>query len=433
MSGLGRFVADRTGRVVAATLIGPVLALAPMIGDSAAAAVPMDLTEDCAPADPGNVFDGTPWPQEQTDLRSAWRFAEEGKGVQIAVIDTGFLPQHPQLQDITSAEYPAATFITVGEVQNTSLTPFNDCVGHGTEVTSVIAAQFSDEVEFVGVAPYVDIIPIRVQYNEDIGAKNADIASAIHHAVDVGADIINVSLETTQDNDQLREAVARAGEEGVLIVAAAGNNGSRPAYPARYAGEFPHVISVGAVDRRGVIMGGDANPTSGTSSNTTLVAPGVEVPVATGTGGYAIVNGTSYAAPFVSGVAALVLNVFPDLEPAQVRRRLEITAEHAGYDLPDKRYGWGMVNPVAAVTAVLPEDLDNLNKDVQKFAPKPVAPLPPDDGDPTMRNRALAAAGGACGLAIVAIAVAFVYRRGHARQWKPGLPESPAPDELRTS
>src|SRR5690606_389385 len=130
VSGLGRFVADRTGRVVAATLIGPVLALAPMIGDSAAAAVPMDLTEDCAPADPGNVFDGTPWPQEQTDLRSAWRFAEEGKGVQIAVIDTGFLPQHPQLQDITSAEYPAATFITVGEVQNTSLTPFNDCVGH---------------------------------------------------------------------------------------------------------------------------------------------------------------------------------------------------------------------------------------------------------------------------------------------------------------
>src|SRR5690606_41760492 len=109
--------------------------------------------------------------------------------------------------------------------------------------------------------------------------------------VDDATDVIDASLETTQATDQRREAVAREGEEGDQIVAAAGNNGSRPAAPAGYAGAFPHVISVGAVDRRGVIMGGDANPTSGTSSNTTLVAPGVEVPVATGTGGDADVHG----------------------------------------------------------------------------------------------------------------------------------------------
>jgi membrane-anchored mycosin MYCP len=158
--------------------------------------------------------------------------------------------------------------------------------------------------------------------------------------------VINLSVAGDQDQPPVRQAVAYAIKHDVVVVAAVGNrqgNGNRslPSYPASY----PGVIGVGAIDTTGARVSA-----SQTGPYVDLVAPGASVLTATRIDGHAYQDGTSYAAPFVSGTAALVRSAWPKLTAGQVVQRLMATATPARGGRDSTQYGAGIVDPYRAVT-----------------------------------------------------------------------------------
>ncbi len=258
----------------------------------------------------------------------------------VAVVDTGVDAHTPQLAgrvlagvDLTGQPGGAADA---------------DCHGHGTFVAGIIAAAPAPGGGFAGIAPAATILPVRVTSTSQVAPGL--LAEGIRVAVDHGAKVVNVSASARAPDPALAAAVAHAEQRDAVVVAAAGNDdrrGDGPTYPAAY----PTVLAVGAVDSTG-----QRADFSETGPYLALAAPGVNV-ISVGPGGPGQWegSGTSYAAPFVAGVAALVRADHPELTAAQVRARLTATAEHPVGPLPDPGLGWGVVNPLAAVTAVLPE------------------------------------------------------------------------------
>jgi subtilisin family serine protease len=211
----------------------------------------------------------------------------------------------------------------------------------------------------------------------------------------------------------LAQAVRYAEQHDTVLVAAAGNQaqqGNPPQYPAAY----PGVIAVGAI-------GPDGKTTQFSQSGTgvSVVAPGSDIigPGAGGTGLVAGEQGTSFAAPFVAGVAALVRAYRPQLTAGQVKHRIEATADHpAMRSLPDPGNGFGVVNPYRAVTAELPEEL--ASGPVQVPAELPAAPAPrrPDTGP---SDRAAALTTGLAATAALTIVGAVLVPVGRRRRWRP--------------
>jgi subtilisin family serine protease len=188
-----------------------------------------------------------------------------------------------------------------------------------------------------------------------------------------------------------------------VVVAAAGNDnpggGVGPYYPASY----PGVLSVGAVDETGTLTGYTDRKT-----RVSVTAPGANIASAWPGGYNPASQGTSFAAAFVSGVAALVRAAYPRLTAAQVVGRIEATA-----DGPTGAHtGAGMINPVQAVTAVVPAAA------AQAAGPPVPVPQPPVRS-PVTRTMALSIAGGAAALAALVIALAAVVTRGRRRHWRP--------------
>lgn len=172
------------------------------------------------------------------------------------------------------------------------------------------------------------------------------MSQAIAAAVTAGAKIINISSDTAnkEDNDGLRRAVANAVKAGALIVAAAGNDGAdgKPAntYPAAY----PGVLAVAASDRND-----ERAFFSQAGDMVDVAAPGVGMVSTVPEGGQCTADGTSFAAPYVAGVAALLKQKNPDWTAAQIATRIEETAQRPGRG-PNQYIGWGVVDPVAALS-----------------------------------------------------------------------------------
>jgi membrane-anchored mycosin MYCP len=329
-----------------------------------------------------------PWAQQALDITGAWA-ASRGRDVTVAVVDSG-VDYSPQLAG------------RVTEIDLTGQGP-RDCVGHGTAVASIIAASDARGrgVPFYGVAPAARILSVKVNTGETGSTRL--LAQGIRDAVADGAQVINVSVQTAANSPALRAAVTFAQRRNAVVVAAAGNDnpggGVGPYYPASY----PGVLSVGAVDQTGTL-------TSYTDRKTrvSVTAPGANIASAWPGGYNPASQGTSFAAAFVSGVAALVRAADPRLPAAQVVARIEATA-----DGPTGAHsGAGMVNPVQAVTAMVPAAA------AQPAGPPVPVPQPPDQ-NPVTRTMALSIAGGAAALAALVIAVAAVVTRGRRRHWRP--------------
>ena len=260
----------------------------------------------------------------------------------VAVVDSG-VDANPQFEDrvIVGPDLVAGT--------KRGIPPGADCVGHGTAVASIIAAAPMRGISFTGVAPAARILSVKISGTDTF--PTSATPQGIMDAVQFGADVINLSLATTDDVPALRHAVAYALSHNVVVVAAAGNDvpqdGTGPFYPAAY----PGVLSVGAAG-----PGGALAPFSDRRTQVGVTAPGVNVTSAyPGTFPDAYnpdQSGTSFAAAYVSGVAALVRATHPRLNPAQVVARIEATAR--GSTGPGT--GHGLIDPVRAVTAVLPGD-----------------------------------------------------------------------------
>ncbi len=205
--------------------------------------------------------------------------------IKVAVVDSGIC-DHPEL---SGRVLPGYDFV------EEDTTP-QDTFGHGCAVAGILAARINDGMGMAGVAPNVQIIPLRVLNSAGVGTY-ADVAAAIVYAVDSGAEIINVSLGGASESAVLRGAVDYAAQQGVMVIAAAGNNGSANVlYPAAY----DNVIAVGAIDPN-LQRSGFSNYGAGVD----LWSPGRDILATDLNGGYRLMSGTSFAAPYVTGVAAL--------------------------------------------------------------------------------------------------------------------------------
>ncbi|MFD5713776.1 type VII secretion-associated serine protease mycosin [Streptomyces pharetrae] len=302
---------------------------------------------------PSKKYEGRPWALQRVNLDELWA-QSKGKGVQVAVIDTGVDIKNPQLTqavDVSKGKnFLPAKNKKGEEIERGNASGTTDTVGHGTRVAGIIAARPAKGTGFVGLAPEATIIPIKQNDAEGNGTA-LSLARSIDHAVDAGADVINISQDTAnavRPDGRLEQAVRRALDQNVVVVASAGNDGLggnvKVTYPASYEG----VLAVAASDRNN-----ERAPFSQSGEFVGVAAPGVDMISTVPGNGHCSDNGTSFSAPYVAGVAALLKAKYPKWTARQIVAQIEQTAERT---IPghDRLVGWGVVDPVKALTDVDP-------------------------------------------------------------------------------
>ncbi|SCF87627.1 type VII secretion-associated serine protease mycosin [Streptomyces sp. Ncost-T10-10d] len=300
-------------------------------------------------------YEGRPWSLQRVLLDELWQDTK-GEGVRVAVIDTGVDDVNPQLKTAVDTS-AGADYLKGGKSDGTV-----DEVGHGTKVAGIIAARPRKGTGFVGLAPEATIIPIR-QNDEKNSGKDTTMATAIDHAIAKGADVINISQDTTKaltETSALGRAVARALAHDIVVVASAGNDGMDGRPKRTYPAAFDGVLAVASSDRNN-----ERAPFSQAGEFVGVAAPGVDIVSTVPGNGQCTDNGTSFSAPYVAGVAALMRAKYPKWTAAQIVARIEQTAERSvtGHD---DFVGWGVVDPVRALSG----------DDIPQDAPHP-DPAPP--------------------------------------------------------
>ncbi|GAA3819913.1 type VII secretion-associated serine protease mycosin [Streptomyces coacervatus] len=283
----------------------------------------------------GNVIKSTPWSLQRVLLDQLWGQAT-GKGVTVAVIDTGVDGSNPQL---SGAMAGAGKSFVDGAANK-------DIEGHGTRVAGIIAARPMKGTGFEGIAPDAKILSLRYTGGENKQGNTGTMAQAINYAVSQGAKIINISSDTAskEDNGPLRSAVAAAVQKGALIVAAAGNDGADGKSADTYPASYPGVLAVAASDRND-----ERAYFSQAGDFVDVAAPGVDMVSTVPKGGQCSADGTSFAAPYVAGVAALLKEKHPGWKASQIATRIEETAQRPSRG-PNRYIGWGVIDPVAALS-----------------------------------------------------------------------------------
>ncbi|MFG2022062.1 S8 family serine peptidase [Actinomadura geliboluensis] len=325
---------------------------------------------------PTDTIRSREWHLKVLRTQKAWKYSK-GRGVTVAVLDTGVDGGHPDL----SGRVISGPDLT-GGVRN----PGSRYWGlHGTSMASIIAGHGHGpglEQGMMGVAPLSQILSVRVTLENDdplrrdngpqsgTGEHDA-VAQGIRYAVDHGAGIINMSLgggrQFYNGTKSQESAIKYALSKGVVLIASAGNDGSganRKNFPAAY----PGVIAVGALDRR-LRLWKDSNR----RSHAAVCAPGVDIVSADSSNGYVVGTGTSASSAMVAGIAALIRSRYPKLSPAEVRQALiQGSPARAGHPTgsPTCR---GTVDAVRALVAA-----HNINKTSSGpvETPPPAAPSP---------------------------------------------------------
>jgi thermitase len=224
--------------------------------------------------------------------------------LRVAVIDSGVNNLHADLMAQVVTGYNTITHTT-----NTW-----DDNGHGTHVAGIIGAETDNGAGIAGTCPYLRLVPVKA-LNQDLVGTSAQVKDAIDWARLNGCHVINMSLGGTADDPAVRAAVENASAAGCVLVGAAGNSaGTFPVYP----GAYEEVIDVGGTDSsddRYI----HSNYNCGDDQYVDLAAPAVGIISTAVAGGYDIDTGTSYAAPFASGLSALLYGALSEDEPTIVR------------------------------------------------------------------------------------------------------------------
>lgn len=278
---------------------------------------------------------GNNWGADMVNAPTAWQNGHTGKGVIVAVLDTGVDYNHEDLKNNiwTNTKEIAGNGIDddgngyvddfLGWNFNSNNNNVLDNNGHGTHVSGTIAAE-NNGIGVTGIAYNSQIMAVKV-LDENGSGSYANIANGIRYAVDNGANVINLSLGGNSGNNTLKSAIEYASSKGVIVVMAAGNSGdATPSYPARYADKSG--IAVGAVDKNNQLT--DFSNRSGSQEIKYVTAPGKDVYSTVPDNKYASYSGTSMAAPHVAGVVALMLSANPNLTESQVREIIISTAEN---------------------------------------------------------------------------------------------------------
>jgi membrane-anchored mycosin MYCP len=376
---------------------------------------PMEQRRVCAAPTtfPNSNFADRPWANDYLRLAEAQKFAT-GAGVTVAVIDTGVngSPRVP-------AE-PGGDFV------DGAGNGMSDCDAHGTLTASIIAGRPAPTDAFVGVAPDARILSLRQTSDafQPVGARTdpndpnttqtagslRSLARAIVHAANSGAQVINISeaacYKITRPINESGVGAAinyAVNVKGAVIIVAAGNTGQDcnqnpppdPAVPADPRGwqevqtivspawYSPLVLTVGGIGPNGqpntFSMSGPWVGAAAPAEN--LVALGYDgnpVNALSGEDGPIPISGTSFAAAYVSGLAALLKQRFPNLTAAQIINRITATARHPGGGV-DNYVGAGVVDPVAALTWDVPPGPETVPYKIKQIPP-PVYVPPPDRG-----------------------------------------------------
>lgn len=341
------------------------------------------------------------WGFVDVGFDAAWTAtAVEGRGVRVAVLDTGVDASHPDLVGRLDRAPAGMDFTTRDPADPAKIRPTpgvtTDPNGHGTHVTGIVAATAGNGLGVEGGAPAATIVPVRVLDDEGAGSLSA-VAAGLRWAAGTGptqgrADVITMSLGSGVDSGVVGQALAEIENPAnpqythpIVTIAAGNSECAATSYPAAYAGinaytnspvpgsnpplylpPMPQVIPVSAVCKPGVTSHCPTTPfpddgwqladfssllPSNGSGPTGVTAPGVMIN-STWPGGYRSISGTSMAAPFVAAVAALVREHCPSDDAAAVVRRIESSAA-SSHDLGpsgrDKLYGYGMIDARAAL------------------------------------------------------------------------------------
>ncbi|MCI4011430.1 S8 family serine peptidase [Brevibacterium sp. ZH18] len=362
-----------------------------------------------------------------------------GKGVKVAVIDSGVNADHDDLKGVVTKAKDFSGLDKDGK------TPIGGetTIHHGTAVAGVIAGQ-GDGAGPTGVAPDAKILSASMWLGPDrpkeSGSTREQANKAIRWAVDSGAKVINMSLgwDDPAWPESWDDSFAYAYKKDVVIVACVGN-ASQGATQAWSPSTVPGVIGVGGLNKKGRVLKNSTAP--GTAVD--LMGPATDIPIPYYSGGYAEGQGCSFASPVVSGVAALIRSENPDLSADEVSAKLLSSAAevdgHKGRSKkgkPDPIVGWGRLDPKAAMKADVPKSVPSASDDLENWVkmhrraaadpaetetaapaedgrPKAVAPkdVVASQSTPTFGFAVLGIGGLVAVILLVASAVAFIRRR----------------------
>jgi len=267
------------------------------------------------------------WHLPMIQSPAAWSITSGAPNVTIAILDTGVDPTHP---DLVSKLVPGWNFY-----DNNS--DSSDVNGHGTAVAGAAAASSNNGLGVASVAWGCNIMPIRISDPNGDGTLSA-MASGLTWAADHGARVANISYQVS-DSLTVKSAAQYFQSKGGVVTISSGNDGSFDS-----TADNPYVLTVGATYTDDTVA---AWSTKG--NNLDLAAPGSLIQTTNLGGGYGTWSGTSFSAPIVAGVAALVMSANPNLSASQVQTVLKQSADDLGTAGWDTSYGSGRVNAARAV------------------------------------------------------------------------------------
>jgi subtilisin len=287
------------------------------------------------------------WGQKRIGADQVWDYAT-GDGIKVAVLDTGVDLTHPALK---------ANLERGLNVLDPNSSPIDDN-GHGTHVAGIIAG-VHDGRGVDGVAPKARIYPVKV-FDSNGEGNLSDIVQGLTWCVNNGVEVANMSFGTTSTSEVMRRAISAAASAGLIMVAAAGNDG--PGNPVNYPARYSEVIAVGAIDQNDALA-----DFSCTGPEVDVVAPGVDIYSTWMRHGYRTASGTSMATPFVAGAMALYLGQARDsrARKSSASDELQATAQ-ALPSLSREEQGSGLVY----VPELVPKPRSSMARGL-RFGPRP--------------------------------------------------------------
>ena len=299
------------------------------------------------------------------DIPEVWDQGYTGKGVKVAIIDTGIDASHPDLK---------GRVVQWKDFVNNKEAPYDD-FGHGTHCAGIIGGTgASSKGKYMGVAPDVQFIGIKVLGKDGSGGLSA-ILQGIEYAANSDAKIISMSLGSNEHSQAVEDLVSKAVKKGKIVVCAAGNSGPGTE-TIGCPSDNPDVITVGATDKTDMIASfSSRGPTKNGIVKPDVCAPGKDIISCRATGimdnkaidkYYLKMSGTSMACPMVSGSVALLVQKDPKLTPQDAKKIMEKSSKQEGKKCPNNDYGFGRVNVNSAI--------DYMNG---KYTPTPTPARPP--------------------------------------------------------
>lgn len=281
------------------------------------------------------------WGYSSLNIANRFPTTLSGKGVKIAIIDSGIDKNHPDLKVAGGA---CVLDLVTSDTECSGT--YDDDNGHGTHIAGIIGAQDND-IGVIGVAPGASLYAVKALDDEGFGTTSS-ILAGLDWSIKHGMDIVNLSLTTSKNDPALREMINKVYNAGLLIIAAAGNEDHETGrednvlYPAKY----DQVIAVSALGKDNRLI-----EASSIGKEIELTAPGGNifstVPIEFDTygakDGYSSMSGTSMASPFVVGMAALYMEKYPALTHEEIRELLQTNALDLGEAGRDTYFGYGLI------------------------------------------------------------------------------------------